>query len=1034
MQIIRYNNYHKHDHESNIWTLDCVVKPIDYMKRAVELGHNTYFTTQHGWTGKYLKAYDLCQEYGLKMIYSAELYCVKDRTEKDNSNFHIIVVGKNQDSFYELNRIISKSNIDGFYYKPRVDIELLTSLNPNNFYITSACVGGILRNDESISTFLEPLYKHFGNNFLLEVQNHNQDVQKKHNKKILELNKKYGIKLIHANDSHYIYPEQAEDRRIFLKGKNMNYGDEDTFILDYPDFDTIIKRYKDQNVLSDKQIEECLLNTLIFDNCEELYFDKEIKMVDIYPGVNKEKKIKEILAKKWKEEKKKINPEKIEDYKNGINFEYKIIRDTNMIDYFLFNERMVDLAVNKYGGILSRTGRGSAVSFYVNKLFGFTEIDRFESEVPLYPTRFMSVARILQTKSLPDIDMNWADVTAPIKASKELLGDDCVYYMYALGTMQESSAFRNLCRAYDMEVSEYNEVAKDLDKYRNNPMWKNLIQESQKYIGTIENISPSPCSFLLSNKPLSTELGLIKVGDEICVCIDGDTADAWKYLKNDYLTVRVWKIISDTYKLLNKPIPDIRELKTLLDDKVWDLYANGLTATLNQADTDISTQMLKKYKPRTVGELSAFVAAIRPGFASLLNIFLNRETYSTGVAEVDKLLEPSYHFMLYQESIMAFLVWCGMEEDHTYDIIKKISKKKFTDEEKYKLKEELKQGFVKNIGNDNGFEEIWQVVDDASRYSFNAAHALSVCWDSLYGAELKAHYPLEYFTVVLNEYKDDTEKTKRITQELPHFNIKLLPIKFGKSLSDYTFDRETNSIYKGIGSVKYCNDIIANELMELSYNKYDNFVDLLADIKAKTSVNSRQIRILILLNFFSEFGKNKYLLDIVDIYDKFYSVKQINKNKLESLGIPEELIKKYSRKETQALYKEIDNDGLIKELTTSLVNKSLSVIEQIKGELEYLEYTTYVNPNVSEKFYIVTEFKTYKDLTKPYVTLRNIKTGEEIKTKIKQGQIFVETPFSLYNMLKVDEFKEQYKTENVGGKWIKTDKKEKILYKYVVVA
>src|SRR5699024_7568539 len=130
--------------------------------------------------------------------------------------------------------------------------------------------------------------------------------------------------------------------------------------------------------------------------------------------------------------------------------------------------------------------------------------------------------------------------------------------------------------------------------------------------------------------------------------------------------------------------------------------------------------------------------------------------------EIDELLQPSYHFMLYQESIMAFLVWCGMKEDHTYDIIKKISKKKFTPEAKESLRLELLEGYQKNIGTQEGFNEVWQVVDDAARYSFNAAHAVSVAYDSIYGAEAKEHHPLEYYTVVLNQYQSDNEKTSRI--------------------------------------------------------------------------------------------------------------------------------------------------------------------------------------------------------------------------------------------------------------------------------
>lgn len=1034
----RYENYHKHCHESNITTLDCVVKNTDYISRSLELGCKNYFTTQHGWTGKYLEAYDLCEKNNLKMIYAAELYMVKDRKEKDNSNYHVVIVAKNQDGFYELNEIMSESNKTGFYYKPRIDIELIKRLNPNNFIITSACVGGILRPSNDMKVMFETIYGHFNKNFYLEVQNHQYDIQTNHNKNMLLLKQHYGLKLIHANDSHYIYPEQSKDRLKFLKGKGMNYGDEDSFILDFPDYDTIVERYKKQGILSDWQIEEALQNTLIFDECEKLYFDKEIKMPTIYPGYTQEEKDKELakhICSKWDNEKVNVDKSRWEEYKKGIAYEYKIIKDTKMSDYFLFNEKMVDLAKRKYGGVLSRTGRGSAVSFYINKLLGFTEIDRFAAPVPLYPTRFMSTARILETRSLPDIDQNWAQVDAPIKASKELLGDDGVYYMYALGTMKESSAFRNLCRAYEFPMHEYNEVAKNIDAYREDEKWKNIIEESQKYIGTIESISPSPCSFVLSNKPLSRELGLIKIGGELCACIDGYTSDVWKYLKNDYLTVTVWRIISNFYKRIKQPIPNIRELLNKIDENTWKLYEDGMTSTLNQADTEISTSMLKKYKPKTDAEMSAFVAAIRPGFASLVNTFLNRKKYTTGVKEIDEILAPSYHFMLYQESIMAFLVWCGMKEDHTYDIIKKISKKKFTDDAKEELRQELLHGYKKNLGTEKGFDEVWQVVDDAARYSFNASHAVSVAYDSLYGAEAKSHHPLEYFETVLNEYKSDNEKTSRIIAELDYFGITLEGIKFGKSKNEYTSDKETNTIYKSISSIKYCNEKIATELYELgSKNKYNTFVEVLDDIKKKTSVNSKQLTILTGLNFFSEFGGNKYLLNVIDIYEKFSKCKQISKKKLDSLGLTEFLMKKYSGKETASLYKDIDNVGLIEELCSHVENKKMGIIESMKFEKEYLEYIVYTNESVSPLYYMVTDFKTYKDTTKPYITARQIRTGKEIKTRIKQGRIFKEDPFGQWSVLKINDFAQEFKKRpNAEGKWEATDELEDILTEYEVI-
>ena len=465
-----------------------------------------------------------------------------------------------------------------------------------------------------------------------------------------------------------------------------------------------------------------------------------------------------------------------------------------------------------------------------------------------------------------------------------------------------------------------------------------------------------------------------------------------------------------------------------LDDKTWKLYEDGMTATLNQADTDISTNMLKRYKPKTDAEMSAFVAAIRPGFASLVNTFLDREPYSTGVSEIDDILLPSYHFMLYQESIMAFLVWCGMKEDHTYDIIKKISKKKFTPEAKEELRQELIAGYKKNLGTEDGFDEVWQVVDDAARYSFNAAHAVSVAYDSIYGAEAKEHYPLEYFTTVLNEYQSDNEKTSRIIAELDYFGIQIENIKFGKLKSEYTFDRNTNTIYKSISSIKYCNETIANELYELGRNSsYENFIDVIKDIKEKTSVNSRQLQILTILNFFSDYGSNKKLLQIIDMFEKYYDRKQIKKADIDNLGIDLAVFDGCFDNETPKMYKELHMDKYIQRISQQLEDKPLSIKEQIKYEQEYLEYITYSNPKAPKGMYYVVEAKFYKDKTKPYLVLYNLRTGDTLKTKITSGKNFVERPFQTGNVINVTEFREKNKMKMVNGSWVKTPEMEKIV-------
>ena len=1046
---MRYNNYHKHTHYSNIRTLDCISKPEDYIKRAVELGHDTYFTTEHGFQGNIYEAQTLCEKYGIKPIYGVESYYVDDIEDRTSRTmYHIILIAMTNNARREINRIMSIANNDGYYYKPRIDLNLLLSLPGDEVVVTTACVASrMFKKDNTwLDNFFIPVKNHFGNNFYLEVQAHVDKNQSEYNKKLLKVHEKYNIPLIHANDSHYIYPEDAKNRDLFLKAKGIFYEDESGFILDYPDSNEILKRYKEQGILSEKQAKSALENTLIFDKAEPIYIDKEFKIPNINPEIIKEELhnskfdasdsdnvLREIIKRAWSKEKSKVKACKIPEYTKAIYYETNIIKNCGMSQYFVLDHIIVKRAVKNYNAVLTRSGRGSAVSFYINKLLGLTEVDRIKAPITLYPTRFMSAERIIESRSLPDIDLNWANVEPVIQASKDVLGEDGIYYMVAYKPLQESSAFRLWCKANGYNINEYDEIAKDLENHLDDKKWGCVIEKSKIFRGVIESIAPSPCSFLLLDKPISKEVGLIKVGDIICCALDGYNCDVYKYLKNDYLTVKVYEIIDKVYKLIGRPIDDISTLVNNCDDKVWEIYAKGLTTTINQADSNYDKQILKKYQPKNLAELSAYVAAIRPGFASLLNNFIERTPYTTGIKDLDDILEDSFHYLMYQESIMKYLVWLGIEEKGTYDIIKKIAKKKFEEEELKELKTQLLAGWVKNVGKEEGFNETWQVVEDAAHYSFNASHSLSVAIDSLYGAYLKANYPLEYFTVVLSMYSDDMERTANLINELPYFGIKLESIKFGKSSSDYAMDKENNIIYKGIASIKYCNTQISDELLELSKNKYNNFIELLKDIKIKTSLNSRQLKILTGLNFFKDFGENKYLLEATEIYNKFYDCKQINKNKLEELGLTEYLMKKYSAKETPALFKEIDNLGLISYLIEKCPNKPMGIIDHIKFEKEYLEYVTYVNDTVHEDYYIIVDFIQNKDVSKPRFIARNIKTGEEIHSRIKQGKIFKEHPFGLFSVLKIKEFDKDFKRKPVNGEWVVTDEIEDILTDYEVV-
>ena len=1017
---MNYYNYHKHDHKGNIKSLDVIVKLEDYCKRAIELGHNAIFTTNHGMQGDVFEATTLAKQYGLKLIIGAECYYVKDRHEKDRSNNHIIIIALNDSGVRQLNKILSIANEDGYYYKPRIDYELLMGLNPKDVVITTACVAGILPQKDLV---LE-LNDKFKGHFFLEVQDHDADIQRNFNKMALEYRALYNIPLIHANDSHYIYPEDKEYRDLFLKGKEMVYSDEGEFILDYPDAQTIVNRYIKQGVLNKEEIIEALENTLIFDEAEELtIINDDIKLPSISKNPNYD--LKKAIFEAWQIEKENVPAERIPEYEEAIRYEVDIIEKCHMEDYFLLDYEIVKLGKSKYNGMMTKTGRGSAPSFYVNKLLGLTDIDRLDSPITLFPTRFMSAERILLARSLPDIDLNCCDNKPFIKATEDLLGKENCAWMISYKPLQESNAFRLWCKAKELNFEEYNEIGKNLDQYRDDEYWGEIIKDSSRFVGVVESIAPSPCSMLVYDKDVSEEVGLIRTEDGMCCLLDGYNCDKFKYLKNDLLTVTVWSTIRSVYELLDKDVPSIREFNELLDCKTFDIYKNGLTCTINQCDSDWASPLVKKYAPRNLAEMSAFVAAIRPGFASLLDNFLERKPYSTHVKELDDLLEDSYHYLMYQESIMKYLIWLGIEEKETYDITKKISKKKFKKKELEELKVKLLKGWMKVVGEEEGFDETWKVVEDTARYSFNASHSLSYAYDSLYGAYLKSHYPLQYYTVSLNTFDGDERKTRILTKELSYFGIKLKRPKFRYSKSEYLMDKESNSIYKGVKSYKYLNEQVSNELYDLRNNVYNNFVELLEDL-SRTSIDNKQLTILIKLGFFEEFGKSQYLLNIVGIFNKLYGKKILNLTQL-PLGLTVEEIKPYVNKFTEKQAREINIEGLMNYCVSKLENKELSMKDTFEAMMEYQGYIDYKDESWNENVYIITEIKTNKYGT-PFVNIYNLKKGESLEIKVYKNTLY-KNPLDEYDVIYAV-IKDKNKKRKVNGEWIMLEETEKILESY----
>jgi DNA polymerase III alpha subunit len=546
---------------------------------------------------------------------------------------------------------------------------------------------------------------------------------------------------------------------------------------------------------------EAMQNTNILLDVEEYHspiFEKEIKMPSLYPNNTQEEKNKifiDLVWSEWEKEKHNVPENNWKHYKQEIQKEIDIVITTKHADYFLLNREII-LKGKSLGGVISYSGRGSAVSFYINKLLGFTQVDRISAKVSMYPERFMSPTRILESKTLADFDMNLANPEIFALAQKQILGEESSYPLIAFGTMRPKAAFKMYARAKQMDFESANLISMKIDTYEQDfkhtseeeretlnvldyiePEFRETFLGSQKYLGIVADIKVAPCGYLLYSGNIRKEIGLIRINSangnqHICTVMDGLWAENYKFLKNDLLKVSVVELIDAIYRRINIPQDTVGDLlkKTEGNEKVWEIYKNAWTKGINQIEQHGTSGRAVKYKPKNVVELCAFIAAVRPGFASMYKIFESREEFCYDIPSFDRLIqtpEMPQSFVLYQEQSMATLNYAGIPMAECYEILKNIAKKRADKVLKYK--EAFLRGFSNKIKRDENktideakklSEQVWKILEDSSSYSFNASHSYCVAIDSLYGAYLKAYYPIYFYEVFLNILEKNGEKDR----------------------------------------------------------------------------------------------------------------------------------------------------------------------------------------------------------------------------------------------------------------------------------
>lgn len=318
-------------------------------------------------------------------------------------------------------------------------------------------------------------------------------------------------------------------------------------------------------------------------------------------------------------------------------------------------------------------------------------------------------------------------------------------------------------------------------------------------------------------------------------------------------------------------------------------------------------------------------------------------------------------------------------------------------------------------------KEFIQIISDSSEYQFGYNHSTGYSMNGYICSKLRYYYPLEFTTSYLN-WAENEEDTNNGIELAKIYGIKINSPRFRYSKAEYMCDNETNSIYKGVGSLKFMNNQVADGLYELRNNKYNNFIEVLYDIKKNTSIDARQISSLIKLDYFEEFGKSKKLLSIYELFEKISDKKQISKEKISDLKLKEDLIRKNSKKETEKLFKEMNMKGLLLDTFDILENKSISIKDKLNTEIEYLGYPNTILPKASKNFYFVIDLEIFKNKrsTTYYPTLYNIRTGEKKKFKIKDFIYFAENPFKQGFIIKVLEENKEPKRKLVDGRWTKS--------------
>lgn len=997
-----YVTYHLH---TELSLLDSCTNHRLYSDRAAELGQKAICFTEHGNLYSWIEKKEYANSKGLKYLHGVEIYITQNEIgeEKIRDNFHTILIARNYDGFKEINLLVDKSTQeDHFYYKPRITLSEFKQIS-NNVIKISACLASPLNKlrDESLIQYYD----------FLEVQPHiNSNDQKEYNLWLSEMSKKHHKPLIAGTDTHSLNKYKAECRSILQKAKNITFSNEDEFDLTYKSYDELVEMFKQQGVLSEDEILTAIENTNVMaDMVTDFELDTSFKYPRLYD--NEEYVLKKRINDMYKDKLKRGVIHKDSRYKEMVQEEMRVFKKIGMVGFMLFMSELVCWCWDN--GIPVGYCRGSCGGSMIAYLTDIIDVNPITWHTMF--SRFANEDR----KEIGDIDLDIAPSQRHLVYEHiiESFGSDKTGYVLAIGTISDKGTIDEIGRALSIPLSEVKTIK---DMYDENPDKARYTYQKVFYYfdglkGTAISQSMHPAGVIVSPVTLPDNYGTFWNEGKRILNINMEEIHDVSLVKYDLLGLKNIEIINDTCKLAHIPYPKSHTLNWN-DKNVWK-HITDSPVGIFQFESPYAFQLLKKFSPVEVNSLSLVNASLRPSGESYRDRLLSGETNKNPSELIDNLLAPNHGFLVFQEDTIKFLQQiCGLSGSDADNIRRAIGRKQKDRLEK--AMPQILEGYCKMSDKPREVAEqeakaFLQIIEDSANYQFGYNHSTGYSMIGYTCAYLRYYYPKEFITAYLNNAnnEDDISMGTELANQL---DIPIHSIKFRYSLSEYACD--DTGIYKGIESIKFCNSKIADELYALRDNQYKSFIDLLIDITEYTSVDSRQLDILIKLDFFSEFGEPNELLTQVQIFNAIYGKKTAKKNEgmvfignysMSQERFNETVIQLDEYKETAKQIKGFDSISFIKSICNLTTMPATSVEERIQYSDELLGYVNVVDSNASKRLYYVLDIKGKKLKT---IELYEVYSGKKRTVKMWESQ-FNRIPFEQKKFLMVRKIEKKNKRQ-----------------------